>query len=70
MVTFFMGQARFSLESLAVLPVINSLVFIFRTPGLSYQEAAITMLGRSWDNLHRCALRHDPGCGRGGRAGA
>ncbi len=50
MVTFFMGQARFSLESLAVLPVINSLVFIFRSPGLSFQEAAITMLGRSWDN--------------------
>jgi len=50
MVTFFMGQARFSLESLAVLPVINSLVFIFRSPGLSYQEAAITMLGRSWEN--------------------
>ncbi len=50
MVTFFMGQARFSLESLAVLPVINSLVFIFRTPGLSFQETAITMLGRSWDN--------------------
>jgi len=49
-VTFFMGQARFSLESLAVLPVINALVFIFRTPGLSFQEAAITMLGRSWDN--------------------
>jgi len=50
MVTFFMGQARFSLESLAVLPVINSLVFIFRTPGLSFQETAITMLGRNWDN--------------------
>jgi hypothetical protein len=50
MVTFFMGQARFSLESLAVLPIINSLVFIFRSPGLSFQEAAITMLGRSWDN--------------------
>ncbi len=50
MVTFFMGQARFSLESLAVLPVVNSLVFIFRSPGLSYQEAALTMLGRGWDN--------------------
>jgi O-antigen/teichoic acid export membrane protein len=56
LVTFFMGQARFSLESLAVLPVINALVFIFRTPGLSYQEAAITMLGRSWDNLHQVRL--------------
>jgi hypothetical protein len=50
MVTFFMGQARFSLESLAVLPVVNSLVFIFRSPGLSYQEAAITMLGRGDEN--------------------
>lgn len=46
MVTFFMGQARASLESLAVLPVIGSLVFIFRAPGLSYQEVAITLLGR------------------------
>ena len=45
--TFFMGMGRYPLESLALLPVINSLVFIFRTPGLSYQETAITMLGRS-----------------------
>jgi hypothetical protein len=51
LVTFFMGKARFSLESLAVLPVINALVFIFRTPGLSYQEVAIALLGRSWANL-------------------
>jgi progressive ankylosis protein len=51
MVTFFLGQSRNSLESLAVMPVINALVFIFRTPGLSFQEAAITMLGRSKDNL-------------------
>lgn len=50
MITFFMGMARFSLESLAVLPVVNSLVFVFRTPGLSLQETAITMLGRSWHN--------------------
>jgi len=50
-VTFFMGQARASLESLAVLPVVNALVFVFRTPGLSYQEAAIALLGRTWDNL-------------------
>jgi O-antigen/teichoic acid export membrane protein len=51
MVTFFLGHSRNALESLAVMPVINSLVFIFRTPGLSFQEAAITMIGRSWDNL-------------------
>jgi len=46
MVTFFMGQARYSLESLAVLPVINSLGFIFRAPGLALQEVAIALLGR------------------------
>ncbi len=51
MVTFFLGQSRHAIESLAVMPVINSLVFIFRTPGLSFQEAAITMLGRTWNNL-------------------
>ncbi len=45
LVTFFMGQSRMALESLAVLPVINSLVFIFRSFGLSYQEVGITFLG-------------------------
>jgi len=53
LVTFFLGQARWSLESLAVLPVVNALVFIFRTPGLSFQEVAITLLGRSRDNQPR-----------------
>lgn len=51
MVTFFLGQARFSLDSLATMPVINGLVFLFRTPGLSFQEAAITMLARDAANL-------------------
>jgi hypothetical protein len=50
LVTFFMGRARASLESLAVLPVINALVFLFRTPGLAYQETAIAMLGESEAN--------------------
>ena len=44
-VTFFMGQSRMSLESLAVLPVINALVFIFRAFGLSYQEVGIVLMG-------------------------
>ena len=44
-ITFFMGQSRFSLESLAVFPVINSLVFIFRAFGLSFQEVAISLMG-------------------------
>jgi len=48
LVTFFVGQSRFAIESLAVLPVINSLVFIFRSLGLSYQEAAISLIGKDW----------------------
>ncbi|MFC2083915.1 hypothetical protein ACFLS9_02560 [Bacteroidota bacterium] len=49
-VTFFMGQSRFPLESLAVLPVINALVFIFRSIGLSYQEVGIALIGRNMKN--------------------
>lgn len=33
MVTFFMGQSRYALESLAVLPVVHGLTFIFRAIG-------------------------------------
>ena len=44
-VTFFLGQSRMAIESLAVLPVVNSLVFIFRSIGLSFQEVAIALLG-------------------------
>ena len=32
-VTFFMGQSRYALESLAVLPVIQGLSFVFRAAG-------------------------------------
>jgi len=46
-ITFFIGQSRMSLESLAVLPVINALVFIFRALGLSYHEAFIALLGEN-----------------------
>jgi hypothetical protein len=50
LVTFFMGHAPRSLESLAVLPVVTSLVFVFRSLGLAYQEVAITMLDRKAEN--------------------
>jgi progressive ankylosis protein len=46
-VTFFIGQSRMSVESLAVLPVINALVFIFRAVGLSFHEAFIALLGEN-----------------------
>ena len=53
MVTFFMGQSRFPLESLAVLPVVHGLTFIFRAVGLSYQEVGIALLGDHWQHYRR-----------------
>lgn len=50
MITFFLGQSRFPLESLAVMPVVNSLVFLFRSFGLSYQEVAIARFGRDMEH--------------------
>jgi len=50
MVTFFMGKSRFPIESLAVLPVVNSLFFIFRSLGLSYQEVVIALMGEDREN--------------------
>jgi hypothetical protein len=47
LISFFMGQSRLPIESLAVLPVLNALTFIFRSAGLSFQEAAITLLGEN-----------------------
>ena len=42
--TFFLSISREALNSLAVLPVINSFVFIFRSIGVSFQEVAIALL--------------------------
>jgi hypothetical protein len=44
-VTFFMGHSCMAIESLAVLPVVNALVFIFRSMGLSFQEVGVALLG-------------------------
>lgn len=51
LVTFFLGHSRMAVESLAVLPVVNSLVFIFRSMGLSFQEVSIALLGEKDENL-------------------
>ena len=48
-VTFFVGQSRFALESLAVLPVIHGLTFLFRALGLSFQEVGIALFGDRWE---------------------
>ena len=53
LVTFFMGQARFPIESLAVLPVIHGLTFIFRAVGLSYLEVVIALLGPQREHFRR-----------------
>ncbi len=44
--TFFMGRAPAPVESLAVFPVVMALYFLFGTFGLSFQEAAIALVGR------------------------
>ncbi|MBA4407053.1 hypothetical protein C0389_07255 [bacterium] len=54
-VTFFMGRSDRALESLAVLPVLNSLVFFFRSFGLSYQEVGIALMG---ENNHFSKLKN------------
>jgi hypothetical protein len=43
-VTFFLGHAHKPLESLAIMPVLYSLTFVFRALGLSFPEVAIATL--------------------------
>jgi hypothetical protein len=47
LVTFFVGKSAMAIESLAVLPVVGSFVFLFRGVGISFQEVAITLLGKN-----------------------
>jgi progressive ankylosis protein len=51
MVTFFMGHGRNPLESLAVLPVVTGLVFVFRSSGIALQEVGIVLLGDRSEGL-------------------
>jgi len=52
LVTFFVGQSKMALESLAVLPVVTSFVFIFRALGLSYQEVMIALVGEKKEGFN------------------
>ena len=52
LISFFMGKSRLPIESLALLPVVNALTFVFRSAGLSFQEAAIALLDYG-DNSYR-----------------
>jgi len=62
LITFFIGKSVMPLESLAVLPVVSSFVFLFRGAGLSFQEAAITMLGTNKES-DRVVYRFAAGLG-------
>ncbi|MDP4190772.1 MAG: hypothetical protein Q8858_04400 [Bacteroidota bacterium] len=53
LITFFLGQSRLAIESLAVLPVLNSFLFIFKSFGVSYQEAAIALLSGGKQNSYK-----------------
>jgi hypothetical protein len=57
--TVFIGRSPMSLESLAVLPIIESFVFIFRSFGFSFQEVSLALLGQGnkyYKELGRFAL--------------
>ncbi|MFO7878211.1 MAG: hypothetical protein R6U55_16715 [Desulfovermiculus sp.] len=49
-VTFFLGQSKMAIESLAVFPVVHSLVFLFISLSISYQEVIIALLGDEQEN--------------------
>ncbi|HSQ79496.1 MAG TPA: hypothetical protein VLN41_02790, partial [Candidatus Bathyarchaeia archaeon] len=48
--TFFLARGRMALESLAVLPVIVGLAFVFRTAGIAVQEVVIALVGDGCEN--------------------
>jgi progressive ankylosis protein len=48
--TFFLARGRQPLESLAVLPVIVGLAFVFRTGGIAMQEVVIALVGDRSEN--------------------
>lgn len=45
LITFFVGRSRLAVDSLAVLPVVTSSVFIVRAPAIAFQEVGIALLG-------------------------
>jgi progressive ankylosis protein len=55
METFFLGGSRRALDSLAIMPVVTSFTFIFRSAALSYQEVAITLLDGTRENFRKIA---------------
>jgi hypothetical protein len=48
--SFFMVHAPNPIASLAVLPVVDSFVFLFRSFGFSYQEVGVALIGKNFEN--------------------
>ena len=44
-ITFFMSHSRRPIESLAVLPVVNAFVFLFRSGAFAHQEVVVALMG-------------------------
>lgn len=55
MLTFFMGRAVRPVESLAVFPVVHALSFVFRAAGMSFQDAAIALMGKRHEHAPELA---------------
>lgn len=67
MLTFFMGRAPEPIESLAVFPVVAALSFLFRAPGLGYQETVLALVGKGMEGY--APLRRTGGWLAGAAAG-
>lgn len=52
LLTFGIARSLMALPSLAVWPVLQGYLFLFNSIGLSYQEAAVALLGRHRENSH------------------
>ena len=65
--TFFLARGRAPLESLAVLPVVVGLAFVFRTGGIAMQEVVIALAGDGGEN-HRALGRFSLRLGAGSSA--
>lgn len=60
LLSIFLSRLPMPLESLAVLPVISSLIFVFRSFGFSYQEVGIAFLNQntaSYPVVYKVGLR-------------
>lgn len=49
MLAMFMSRMPNAIESLAVLPVVDSFVFFFRSFGFSYQEVGVALIGQRFE---------------------